>query len=70
MLLMALNVYAAFAGLFPKDNPYTQMIAVMLLVSLAAPVFAQSTRIEGCVYDASSGDPLPYANIFLESTFL
>ena len=40
----------------------------MLLVSLAAPVFAQSTRIEGCVYDASSGDPLPYANIFLEST--
>ena len=35
MLLMALNVYAAFAGLFPKDNPYTQMIAVMLLASLS-----------------------------------
>ncbi len=35
MLLMALNVYAAFAGLFPKDNPYTQMIAVLLLASLS-----------------------------------
>ena len=35
MLLMALNVYAAFAGLFPKDNPYTQMVAVMLLASLS-----------------------------------
>ncbi len=35
MLLMALNVYAAFANLFPKDNPYTQMIAVMLLSALA-----------------------------------
>ena len=35
MLLMALNAYAAFAGLFPKDNPYTQMIAVMLLASLS-----------------------------------
>lgn len=35
MLLMALNVYAAFAGLFPKDNTYTQMIAVMLLASLS-----------------------------------
>ncbi len=34
MLLMALNVYAVFAGLFPKDNPYTQMIAVMLLAAL------------------------------------
>ncbi len=35
MLLLALNVYAAFAGLFPKDNRYTQMIAVMLLASLS-----------------------------------
>ena len=35
MLLMSLNVYAAFANLFPKDNPYTQMIAVMLLSALA-----------------------------------
>jgi len=35
MLLMALNVYAAFADLFLKDNPYTQMIAVMLLSVLA-----------------------------------
>ena len=34
MLLMALNAYAAFAGLFPRENPYTQMIAVMLLASL------------------------------------
>ncbi len=35
MLLMGLNVYAAFAGLFPKESPYTQMFAVMLLASLS-----------------------------------
>ena len=35
MLLLALNVYAAFAGLFPKDSPYIQMIAVLLLASLS-----------------------------------
>ncbi|MBR2660186.1 MAG: M48 family metallopeptidase [Clostridia bacterium] len=34
MLLMALNVYAAFAGLFPK-TPYLQMAAVLLLSALA-----------------------------------
>ena len=35
MLLLALNAYAAFAGLFPKESPYIQMIAVMLLASLS-----------------------------------
>ncbi len=35
ILLMALNVYAAFAGLFPKESPYIQMMAVMLLASLS-----------------------------------
>ncbi len=34
MLLMALNVYAAFASLFPKDL-FSQMIAVLLLTSLS-----------------------------------
>lgn len=34
MLLMALNVYAAFAGLFPK-TPHLQMAAVLLLSALA-----------------------------------
>lgn len=32
-LLMAFNVFAAFAGLFP-DNPYTRLFAVMLLAAL------------------------------------
>ena len=34
MLLMALNVYAAFAGIFPKTL-FMQMLAVMLLSSFA-----------------------------------
>lgn len=34
MLLMALNIYAAFASLFPKDL-FSQMIAVLLLTSLS-----------------------------------
>lgn len=34
MLLMALNVYTAFAGLFP-ETPYLQMAAVILLSALA-----------------------------------
>ena len=33
LLLMALNIYAAFAGLFPK-NPSMQMVAVLLLSAL------------------------------------
>ena len=33
MALMALNAYAAFAGLFPQ-NPSMQMVAVLLLASL------------------------------------
>ena len=33
MVLMALNAYAAFAGLFPQ-NPSMQMVAVLLLASL------------------------------------
>ena len=33
MLLMALNVYAAFAGLFPKDSLWLQMFAVLLLAT-------------------------------------
>ena len=33
MLLMGLNVYAAFAGLFPKDNLWLQMFAVILLAT-------------------------------------
>ncbi len=35
MLLMGFNVYAAFAGLFPKDDLWLQMFAVLLL-SVAA----------------------------------
>ena len=33
MLLMGLNVYAAFTGLFPKDNLWLQMFAVILLAT-------------------------------------
>ena len=33
MLLMGLNAYAAFAGLFPKDNLWLQMFAVLLLAT-------------------------------------
>ena len=33
MLLMELNVYAAFAGLFPKDSLWLQMFAVILLAT-------------------------------------
>ena len=33
MALMGLNVYAAFAGLFPKDSLWLQMFAVLLLAT-------------------------------------
>ena len=42
MLLMALNAYAAFAGLFPK-TPFMQMLAVMLLASLSELLLLPAT---------------------------
>ena len=38
MVLLAFNVYAAFAGLFPQADPVLQLFAVMLLSSLASLV--------------------------------
>ena len=38
MVLLAFNVYAAFAGLFPQGDKFLQLFAVMLLSSLASLV--------------------------------
>lgn len=38
MVLLAFNVYAAFAGLFPQADPFLQLFAVILLSSLASLV--------------------------------
>ena len=37
-VLMAFNLYAAFAGLFPKDDPVLQLFAVLLLSALSSLV--------------------------------
>ncbi len=35
LLLLVFNAHAAFAGLFPRDNPYLQVLAVLLLIALS-----------------------------------
>ena len=55
LLLLALNVYAAFAGLFP-GTPFMQMFAVMLLLTVPALARGRLARWQGvtllCVYAA------------------
>ena len=49
MLLMALNAYAAFAGLFPKDSLWLQMFAVLALPLIYIPTWS-NIRINKWVF--------------------
>ena len=53
-------------------NGFTQRLffaAALLLCTLASSFsWGQTTRVKGRVTDADTGDPLPYANIFLKGT--
>lgn len=46
-----------------------RLIILVCLISFHASVFAQ-TRLEGKVVDASTGTPIPYANVFVKNTSL
>src|SRR5690606_39726347 len=39
-----------------------------LLFSSSRPSFAQETVVSGKITDASSGDPLPFVNVFFDGT--
>ena len=55
LVLLAFNVYAAFAGLFPKENAFLQMFAVLLLSALSSLVMLPFSWHETMVIEEKYG---------------
>ena len=55
LALLAFNVYAAFAGLFPKEDPFLQMFAVFLLSALSSLVLIPFSWHETMVIEEKYG---------------
>lgn len=47
---------------------WKRVVLFLLLLHLFNPGFAQITKIRGCVTDAQTGEPIPFAGVFLKGT--
>ncbi|MDX2000850.1 MAG: DUF5686 family protein [Chitinophagales bacterium] len=56
--------------LLGTSRPFQLPLLLLLFFGLNTALFAQNVRITGSVEDAETGEPLPFANVFIEGKFI
>src|SRR5690606_8918107 len=60
--------HTRFSRDWSSDVCSSDLATLCLLFSSSRPSFAQETVVSGKITDASSGDPLPFVNVFFDGT--